>query len=67
VIVDSLIRVQNLAIRTDWIHKIERGAENGTPTCTIWFRVGPVGLYNFKGADAETALRLLADHPAMPA
>jgi len=65
--VDYLISVQNQPIRTSWIHSIERGNKNGTLTCTIWLSVGPVGIYTFQGEDAETALRLLADHPALKA
>lgn len=64
---DNTIVVQNHSIRTDWIHRIQKGKENGAPTCTIWFSVGPVGLYAFKGADAKTALQLLANHPALEA
>jgi hypothetical protein len=60
------IVVQNQSIRTDWINKIQRGKEaNGTLTCTIWLSVGPVGFYDFKGKDAQTALTLLANHPAL--
>jgi hypothetical protein len=59
--------IHDQPIRTDWINKIQQGTENGTLTCTIWFSVGPVGIYSFKGRDAETALRLLANHPALQA
>jgi hypothetical protein len=62
---DKLIVVRDTSIRTDWIHKIERGKERETVTCTIWFSMGPVGVLVFKGANAETALRLLADHPGL--
>ena len=64
---DYTIVVQDQSIRTDWIHRIERGKENGVTTCTIWFSVGPVGVQTFKGKHAETALRLLADHPVLNA
>lgn len=57
--------LQNKRIRTDWIHKIERGNEHGMLTCTIWFSVGPVGVCTFKGEDAKTALEILAKHPAV--
>jgi hypothetical protein len=64
---ENTIVLQNQSIRTDWINKIQRGKEaNGTLTCTIW-PVGPVGFYDFKGKDAQTALKLLADHPALSA
>jgi hypothetical protein len=63
----NTIFVQDRPIRTDWIHKIQRGSENGTLTCTIWLSVGPVGVYAFTGTDAETALQLLASHPALQA
>jgi len=62
---DTFIVVQGKTIRTDWIYKIEQGIENGNRTCTIWFSVGPVGYYAFQGKDAESALRLLATHPAL--
>ncbi len=62
---DKTIVVQNHSIRTDWIHQIQQGKENGALTCTIWLSVGPVGVYAFKGADAKTALQLLAGHPAL--
>lgn len=62
---ETTIFVQDKPIRTDWIHEIHKGKENGKLTCTIWFAVGPVGLYAFKGEDAETALQLLATHPAL--
>jgi hypothetical protein len=61
------ILVQDQSIRTDWIHRIERGKENGVTTCTIWFSVGSVGVHTFKGKHAETALQLLADHPLLNA
>jgi hypothetical protein len=64
---ENTIFVQNQPIRTDWIHRIERGQENGTLTCTIWLSVGSVGVYAFQGKDAETALQLLANHPALQA
>jgi hypothetical protein len=63
----NTILVQGKAIRTDWIHLIQRGTENGTLTCTIWLAVGPVSVYSFKGGDAETALNLLANHPLLQA
>jgi hypothetical protein len=61
----NTIVVQNQSIRTDWIHRIQRGKENGTLTCTIWLSVGCVGVYTFKGRDAKAALQLLANHPAL--
>ena len=61
------VTVQSHSIRTDWIHQIRRGTEQGTLTCTIWLSVGPVGVYAFKGKDAKTALQLLAGHPALQA
>jgi len=61
----NTVFVQNRAIRTDWIHRIEHGRENGKRTCTIWFSIGSFGSYEFKGKDAETALQLLANHPGM--
>jgi hypothetical protein len=61
------ISVQGQSIRTDWINKIQREKEQGVLTCTIWFSVGPVSLYTFKGKNAEIALQLLAGHPALPA
>lgn len=61
----NTIIVQNKTIRTDWIRKIEKGKENGVLTCTIWFSVGTVGVYFFKGDDAKTALQLLATHSAL--
>jgi hypothetical protein len=64
---ENTIVVQNQSIRTDWIHRIQRGKENGMLTCTIWLSVGSVGLYAFKGPDAKTALQLLAHHPALQA
>ena len=63
----NTIFVKSQPIRTDWINQIQRGEENGTTTCTIWLSIGPVGFYDFKGKDAETALQLLAGHPALPA
>ena len=63
----NTVFVQNTAIRTDWIHQIQQGRENGKLTCTVWFSIGPVGFYDFKGKDAETALQLLANHPALRA
>jgi len=63
----NTIVVGSRRIRTDWINKIQIGNENGTLTCTIWLSIGPVGVYSFKGPDAEAALQLLADHPALPA
>jgi len=59
------IIVQKKHIRTDWIHKIEKGNENGVVTCTIWCNVGNVGVYTFKGDDAKSALQLLASHSAL--
>lgn len=64
---ERTITVQSKTIRTDWIHQIQSGKENGTLTCTIWLSVGPVGVYTFKGEDAKTALQLLAEHPALRA
>jgi hypothetical protein len=64
---ENTIFVQNQAIRTDWIYRIQQGQENGTLTCTIWLSVGSVSVYAFKGRDAETALQLLANHPALQA
>ena len=63
----NTICVQSQAIRTDWINQIQRGDQGGKLTCTIWLSVGPVGVYAFEGRDAETALRLLAHHPALQA
>ena len=63
----NTILVQGQSIRTDWIHKIQRGKENGIVHCNIWLSIGTVGVYTFKGKDAETALRLLANHPALKA
>ena len=63
----NTIVVKSQRIRTDWINKIQKENENGTLTCTIWLSIGPVGVYSFKGRDAETALQLLAEHPAFPA
>lgn len=63
----NTILVQSQRIRTDWIHQIQRGRQNGVLTCTIWLSVGPVGVYAFEGKDAETALQLLAGHPALQA
>ena len=63
----NTIVVQGQPIRTDWINKIQRGKENGLVTCTIWLSVGPVGVYAFKGSDAETALQLLENHLALQA
>jgi hypothetical protein len=62
---DKIILIHNTSIRTDWIHKIERGKEKEAVTCTIWYSIGPVGVHVFKGADAETALQRLAEHPAL--
>ena len=61
----NTICIEGRTIRTDWINKIERGKENGTVTCTIWFSVGPVGLYAFEGPAAKTALQLLSKHAAL--
>ena len=63
--VNNTIVIQGQPIRTDWINKIQRGKEQGMLTCTIWLSVGPVGFYDFKGKDAQTALTLLANHPAL--
>jgi hypothetical protein len=63
----NTIVVQGQSIRTDWIHKIQRGKENDLVTCTIWLSIGPVGVYAFKGSDAETALQLLKNHSALQA
>jgi hypothetical protein len=62
---EKIIVVHNASIRTDWIHLIQRGKEQNVVTCTIWFSVGPVGVRVFKGAEAETALKLLAEHPGL--
>jgi hypothetical protein len=59
------IDIQSHSIRTDWISQIRREEENGKLTCTVWLSVGPVGVYVFRGRDAENALRLLANHPAL--
>ena len=61
----NTVVVHSRPIRTDWISQIQRGKENGTLTCTVWLSVGPVGVYVFKGSEAETALELLASHPAL--
>lgn len=63
----NTIFVQGQPIRTDWIHQIQRENTNGTLTCTIWFSVGPVGFFSYKGKDAKIALQLLANHPALQA
>ena len=63
----NTILVQGQSIRTDWIHKIQQGTDKGMPTCTIWLSIGPIGVYAFKGNDAETALELLANHAALQA
>ena len=63
--ISNTVFVQQQGIRTDWINRIQRGKENGVLTCTIWLSVGPIGVYAFKGKDAETALQLLATHPAL--
>jgi hypothetical protein len=63
----NTVVIQGQPIRTDWINKIERGKENGIATCTIWLCVGPVGVYAFKGSDAEIALQLLENHSALQA
>jgi hypothetical protein len=65
--IGKTIVIHEKAIRTDWIHKIQSGKENGTLTCVIWLSIGPVGLYAFEGKDAETALGMLAGHPALSA
>jgi hypothetical protein len=64
---ENTIFIKGQPIRTDWIHRIQREKVNGALTCTIWFCIGPVGLQNFKGEDAKTALQLLAEHPALEA
>jgi hypothetical protein len=64
---ENTVIVQSQQIRTDWINKIQQGTENGTLICTIWLSVGPVSVYAFKGREAETALELLANHPALQA
>jgi hypothetical protein len=61
----NTISIQGRTIRTDWINKIQKGKENGKPTCTIWLSVGPVGVYTFEGRDAQAALQLLSNHPAL--
>lgn len=63
----NTIFIQKQPIRTDWIRRIQRSRENGRLTCTVWLAVGPVSVYAFQGADAETALQLLANHPALQA
>jgi hypothetical protein len=63
----NTIVIQSHSIRTDWINKIQREKENGIVTCIIWLSIGPVGLYSFKGSDAETALQLLQNHSALQA
>src|SRR6266851_3365185 len=63
----NTILVQGQSIRTDWINKIERGTDKETTTCTIWLSIGPIGVYAFKGKDAESALELLANHSALEA
>ena len=63
----NTILVQGQSIRTDWIYKIQRGKENEIVNCNIWLSIGTVGVYTFKGKDAKTALRLLANHPALKA
>lgn len=60
-----IITVEGMTIRTDWIHHIRAGKENGTPTCTIWFSLGPVGVHTFTGKAARIAFELLENHPAM--
>jgi hypothetical protein len=60
-----LVHVGGQPIRTDWIDKITSGKEHGVTTCSVWFSVGSVGAYHFRGKDAETALELLAEHPAL--
>ena len=65
--VNNSIVIQGKSIRTDWIHKIQRGKENGLITCTIWLSIGPVSVYKFMGKDAQTALQLLANHSALNA
>lgn len=61
----NTILIDSTPIRTDWIHKIQSGKVNGQLTCTIWFSIGPVGVQAFTGSAAETALQLLASHPAL--
>lgn len=60
-----LIYVRGQAIRTDWIERIVPGDDHGVRTCSVWFYMGSVGVYHFQGEDAETALQLLATHPAL--
>ncbi|OAI39244.1 hypothetical protein AYO40_01355 [Planctomycetaceae bacterium SCGC AG-212-D15] len=62
---DKLIVINGHQIRTDWIYRIEQGKEKGVRSCSIWFSIGSVGVYSFTGSDAETALNLLAEHPAL--
>jgi hypothetical protein len=64
---DVTIFIKGQPIRTDWINIIENGTENGSPTCTIWFSMGPVGVRTYKGEDAKAARKLLAEHPAQKA
>lgn len=63
----NTIFIRGQRIRTDWINQIEPGKTDGTLTCIIWLSVGPVGFYSYKGNDAKTALKLLANHPALQA
>ncbi len=62
-----LVHVAGQPIRTDWVERITWGQENGVATCSVWFSVGSVSAYHFRGKDAETALELLAAHPALQA
>ncbi len=59
--------LEGQSIRTDWIDKIQRGKEHGIINGAIWLSIGPVGVYTFTGKNAQTALQLLANHPALGA
>ena len=61
----NTISVDNVTFRTDWIHQIQSGKLNGKPYCIVWFSIGSDSLHTFTGIAAETALQLLAGHPAL--
>ena len=63
----NTVFIQSQQIRMGWINKIQQGTETGRLACTIWLSIGPVGVYTFKGWEAETSLQLLANHPAFEA
>jgi hypothetical protein len=44
-----LVHVGGQPIRTDWVEQITRGKEQGVTTCSVWFSVGSVGAYHFRG------------------